>query len=121
MTIWEKAILNMQKGAQKIFTSATVLSARVKSEIVLARLRIRLDEVQSRIDEQHRAIGRTLVDLKNGSALPRTTELLMGNEKITAALEELEKRNKDKEDLLADMAAERSAAAPAEKNGVAGS
>jgi hypothetical protein len=121
MTIWEKAILNMQKGAQKILTSATVLSARVKSEIVLARLRIRLDEVQSRIDEQHRVIGRTLIDLKGRSALPRTTELLMGNEEITAALAELETRKKEKDDVLADMAAERSAVTPPEKSGVAGS
>jgi hypothetical protein len=121
MTIWEKAIINMQKGSRKIFTSAAVFSERVKSEIAMARLRIRLDEVQSRIDEQHRTIGRHLVDLKNRTALPRTTELLIGSEEITAALAEIEAREKEKEDLLAEIAAERTAFTSAAKNKEAGS
>jgi hypothetical protein len=106
MTIWEKAVLNMQKGAKKIAAAAALFSERVKSEIAIARLRIRLGEVQSLIDEQYLTIGRTLVDLKSRSALPKTAEQLMKDDVIVAAIAEIEAREKEKEDLLAEMAGE---------------
>jgi hypothetical protein len=117
MTIWEKAILNMQKGTQKLSTTAAIFSERVKAEIAIARLRIRLDEVQSLIDEQYRAIGRKVIDLKKRSLLPKTTELLMKDEAIVTALAEIEAREKDRDDLHAEIAHEQAAFKPAPKQG----
>ncbi len=45
VTIWEKAVLNMQKGSRKIAAAAAVFSERVKAELTIVRLRIRIDEV----------------------------------------------------------------------------
>lgn len=115
MTIWEKAILNMQKGSQKMATAAALFSERVKSEITIARLRIRLNDVQALIDEQHRAIGRKLIDLKGRSALPASTEQFIKDEEIVAAIAEIESREKEKEDLCAAMTAELDAFKPEPK------
>lgn len=115
MTIWEKAILNMQKGAQKLAMTAATFSERVKAEINVARLRSRLDEVQSLIDGQYRVIGRRVVNLKNGDALPRATEQLVKDEEIAASMAEIEARKKDRDELYRDIENEQAAFKPASK------
>ncbi len=115
MTIWEKAILNMQKGTQKISATAAVFSERVKAEINIARLRIRLDETQSLINEQYRLIGRKLVDMQKRSVLPKSAEELMKDEEIVAAVAEIEAREKDKADLRAEIESEQAAFKPESK------
>ena len=112
MTIWEKAILNMHKGTQKLSVAAATFSERVKAEITIARLRIRLDDVQSLIDEQYRIIGRKVAGLKNRSELPKTAEQLMKDAEIAVALAEIEAREKDIEDLKAGIAQEQAAFRP---------
>ncbi|HEX9137558.1 MAG TPA: hypothetical protein VF905_11545, partial [Nitrospirota bacterium] len=79
------------------------------AEIAIVRLRIRLDEVQSRIDELHRIIGRRIVDLSSKAAIPKAGEQLIKDEDIAAAMAELEVRNKDLEELNADIKSEKSA------------
>ncbi len=103
MTIWEKAILNMQRGSQKLSAAAAVFSERVKAEIAIARLRIRLDEEHARIDEQHRIIGRKIVDLHRRSELPKASEQLLKDDDIDAALTELATHEKECENLLAEI------------------
>lgn len=103
MTIWEKAILNMEKGSKKISAAAATFSDRVKMEIALARLRIRIDETQSRIDELHRAIGRKIVSLGKGSALPEATDQLLKDEEVAAALSELVARERELAELKSDF------------------
>ncbi len=115
MTVWEKAILNMQKGTQRISAWAAVLSERVRSEIAIIRLRLKLDEVQSNIDDQYRIIGRRFVNLKSGEALPKTTEQLIKDEEISAAVEQIEARKKEREDLQQEIVREQEPFAPAEK------
>jgi uncharacterized protein YdgA (DUF945 family) len=115
MTIWEKAIVNMQKGAQKLSATAAIFSERVKSEITIARLRIKLDEVQSQVNERYQIIGRRVVNLKNGAALPRTAEQLVTDEEIAAAMTEIAAREKEKEGLRAEIANEQAAFNPASK------
>ena len=115
MTIWEKAILNMQKGVGKLSMLAATFSERVRAEINIARLRIRLDEVRGLIDEQYRAIGRRIVELKTADKLPRTAEELVSDELITAAAAELEARQRDLEDLQKEIESEQAAYKPAEK------
>jgi predicted nucleic acid-binding Zn-ribbon protein len=103
MTIWEKAILNMQKGNGKIAAAAATLSERVKAELALVRLRIRIDEVQARIDDLHRLIGRTIVDLKKQETLPKATEQLLKVDEIVKAMAGLTDREREIEELKMEM------------------
>jgi hypothetical protein len=116
MTIWEKAVLNMQRGAQRLSATAVIISERLRAEITIARLRIRLDEVKSRVDEQYRIIGRRVVNLAKGDALPRTSELLVQDEEIAAAMTEIEARKKEMEDLHSEIANEQAAFKPDTKH-----
>jgi len=99
MTIWEKAVLNMQRGSQRISVAAVLFAERVRVEIAVVRLRIRINEVQARIDELYQGIGRTLVNLANGDALPKTSEQLVQNEEISLAMHELSDRKQELEEL----------------------
>ncbi len=99
MTIWEKAILNMQRGSKRISISAALFADRVRVEINIVRLRIRIDEVQEQIDAQYQAIGRKVVNLTRGDALPKTTEQLVQDEEIAAAMTELTDRKQEIEEL----------------------
>ncbi len=99
MTIWEKAVLNMQRGSQRISVAAVMFSERVRVEINVIRLRIRINEVQTRIDELYQVIGRTLVNLANGDALPKTSEQLVQNEDISIAMHEISDRKQELEEL----------------------
>ena len=99
MTIWEKAVLNMQRGSQRISVAAVLFAERVRVEIAVVRLRIRINEVQARIDELYQGIGRTLVNLAKGDALPKTSEQLVQNEDISLAMHELSDRKQELEEL----------------------
>lgn len=99
MTIWEKVIVNIEKGSKRIMAGAALFSERVRVEIAVARLRIRMDDVKSLIREQEQIIGRKLINLKNSDELPKTTELLMTDEEIVTALAELTSRERDLEDI----------------------
>jgi hypothetical protein len=109
MTIWEKVVVNLEMGSRKIAATASIFAERVKAEITIVRLRIRLDEVQSRINELHRIIGRRVVDLSRRAAIPKAGDQLIKDEDIAAALAELEVRNKDLEELNAEIKSEKSA------------
>jgi hypothetical protein len=117
MTIWEKVIVNLEKGAKKITGIAALFSERVKAEIAIARLRIRLDEVRSLISQQERIIGRKLVDLRNKDEMPKSSDQLLRDEDIVAALAEITAREKDLEDIFDDIARQQSAVKQAEKAG----
>lgn len=99
MTIWEKAILNMHRGSKRISLVAALLADRVRVETDIVRLRISIDEVQERIDELYRAIGRKVVNLSRGDALPKTTEQLVQDEEIAVAMSELAERRLELDEL----------------------
>ena len=99
MTIWEKAVLNMQRGAQRLSVAAVLFAERVRVEVAIVRLRIRINEVQARIDELHKSIGRKVVNLALGDALPKTSEQLVQNEEISEAMHELTDRKQEIEEL----------------------
>jgi uncharacterized membrane protein len=115
MAIWEKVVVNLEKGVRKLAATASILAERVKAEIAIVRLRIRLDEVRSRIDELHRIIGRRVVDLRNRAAMPKAGEQLLKDEDIAAALAELEAMEKDLEDLDEQIKSEQSPFKPEPK------
>jgi hypothetical protein len=115
MTIWEKAIVNMQKGVQKITAFADVFSERVKTEIAIARLRIRINDVQTQIDALYKVIGRAMVDLKNKGEMPKTSEQLLNHEEIAIAMNELVQQKLDIKDLLDEMQTEQESLKPVQK------
>ena len=106
MTIWEKAILNMQRGSRRISVAAVLFADRVKVEIEVVRLRIRIDEVQERINELYQTIGRKVVNLTRGDALPETTEQLVRDEEIAAAMTELADHKQEIEELRGKIVGE---------------
>ncbi len=103
MTIWEKAVLNMQKGSRKIAAAAAVFSERVKAEITVIRLKIRIDEVQDRMNGLYAVIGRKVVGLKKKEALPKTAEQLVSDDDITAAMTELDGAEQEIEQLKTEI------------------
>jgi hypothetical protein len=115
MTIWEKAVVNVQQGVQKVNAVAAVFSERVKAEIAIVRLRIRINEIQKRIEELYQIIGRIIVDLKNRGEIPKTTEQLLKDEDIVVAMNELEDQKKEIEDLQTEIRIEQEALKPALK------
>jgi hypothetical protein len=116
MTIWEKAVLNIQRGTQRLSATAVIIAERLKAEIAIARLRIRFDEVKALVDEQYRIIGRRFVNLAKGDALPRTSEQLVKDEQIAAAMSEIEARKKEMEDLHNEIATGQAAFQPDTKH-----
>lgn len=114
MTIWEKSILNIQKGVQKI-TVFAAFSDRVKAEIAIVRLRLRINEIQTRIDDLYRIIGRKMVDLKDRGEMPKTSEQLLNEDDIFNAMNEITEQKKEIDDLLNEMKIEQEALKPAAK------
>ena len=117
MTIWEHAVLSIQKGAQKVVAGAAVFSERVKTEIALARLRIKMNEVQARIDELHRIIGRKVESLHRGGAMPKSSDQLIKDEDIEISMNELVERKQEAEELRNEMKREQDMFRQAAKHG----
>jgi hypothetical protein len=109
MTIWEKVTINLEKASKKITTMSALLADRVKAEITIVRLRLRRDELQSLINEQYRAIGKRIVDLGKKDQLPRSTDQLMNEEEIAAAVAEIAARERELEELSQEIAREQDA------------
>lgn len=117
MTIWEKVIVNMEKGAQKITTGAALFSERVRAEVAIAKLRIRRDGIRAQIAEQERIIGRRFIVLTKEDELPRTSEQLLKDESILAALSEIVAREQDLEDVQNEIVKEQEEFKPVNKAG----
>ncbi len=113
--ICEKVISNMQKGSDRLMAAAATFSERVKAELNIVRLRIRVDNVQERVKEQYRIIGHTLVELNNSGSLPKLAEHLMQDEKITAPLIEFAALEKELDRLNDEIKNEASVFRPTPK------
>jgi hypothetical protein len=113
--IWEKVISNMQKGSDKLMAAAATFSERVKAELNIVRLRIRVDNVQESVNEQYRIIGHTLVELNNSGSLPKLAEHLLQDEKIAAPLIEIATLEKELDRLNDEIKNEASVFRPASK------
>ena len=112
MTIWEKVVLNIQQGVQRISLVASTFAERVRAEITIIRLRIRIDDIQAQINEQHRTIGRTLVELIQSNTAPKAAEQLLKHDDIVTALNELAERKKELQDLKNEIQSEQDAFKP---------
>ena len=116
MTIWEKAVLNIQKGVQRISLVASTFAERVSAEIAIVRLRIRISDIQAQINELHRIIGRTVVELIESNASSKTAVQMLKEVKIAEALCELSERKKEMQDLKNDIQGEQDAFKPVAQN-----
>ena len=103
MTIWEKTVLNIEKGTRKLTVAAATFSEWAKAELAIIRVRIRIDETQRGIDELHRQIGRKITDLSKQDTLPTATEQLLKDEVISIALTEIAEREQELEGLKTEL------------------
>jgi len=103
MTIFDKTLINLHKGYERLKDIAAVFSERVKAELNIVRTRIRIDSVQDSINELHRVIGSRVVDLKIKAALSKPEEQLLNEEEIVAAFAEIAQRKKEIEELKAEI------------------
>jgi len=103
MTVWEKTLINLQKGYGKLMFFAANASERIKAEITVVRLRIQIEELQDTIGDHHRSIGKKLLNMKDNDALPNSFDLFFTNAEITAHLEKIDRAQKDLEILLDDL------------------
>jgi hypothetical protein len=103
MNIWEKVVLNTEKGTKKVAAAAVTFAERVKAEVTIVRFRLRIDEVSTRIAELHQIIGRRLMDLQKTDALPKTADQLLKDDDIAAAIVELADREQELKELSKDL------------------
>ena len=103
MTIWEKTVLNIERGTRKLTVAAATFSEWAKAELAIIRVRIRIDETQRGIDELHRQIGRKITDLSKQDTLPTATEQLLKDEVISIALTEIAEREQELEGLKTEL------------------
>ncbi len=103
MIIFDKVLINLHKGYERLKDIAAVFSERAKAELNIVRMRIRIDGVQNNINELHRTIGRRVVDLRSKAELSKAEEQLLRDEEIVAAFAELVQRKKELEDLNAEI------------------
>ena len=103
MTVWEKTLVNLQKGYDRLSVFAATFSERARAEINIIRLRMEIDNVQRSIGEQQQFVGKKLLDLKEGGDLPRTFDLFFVNDEVATALEKIERLNKEREIHLDDL------------------
>ena len=113
MTVWEKTLVNLQKGYARLMSFAAIFSDRVKAEITIVRLKIQIDGVQDKISEQQRFIGRRLLEMKEAETLPRTFDLFFKLDEIVSAVEKIERCQKDREILRDDLQHEAETLKPA--------
>jgi hypothetical protein len=113
MTVWEKTLINLQRGYAKLASFAAIFSDRVKAEITMVRLRMQIDGIQAKVREQQQYIGQKLLEMKENNTLPTTFDLLFRNNDIASAVDKIERYQKDREILLDDLQREAEVLKPA--------
>jgi hypothetical protein len=103
MTVWEKTLVNLQKGYGKLMSFSANASDRIKSEITIVRLRMQIDTLRDTIGDHQRSIGRKLLEIKGSDTLPKSFDNFFTSSEITAYLEKIDRAQKDLEILLDDL------------------
>lgn len=103
MTVWEKTLINLQKGYGKLMSFAANASERIKAEITIVRLRMQIDTLRDTIGDHHRSIGRKLLEMKDTNSLPASFDLFFSSGEITVHLEKIDRAQKDLEIHLDDL------------------
>jgi len=113
MTVWEKTLINLQKGHARLISFAATFSDRVRAEITIVRLKIQIDGVRDKVHEQQRFIGQRLLEMQEDETLPKTFDLFFKRDEIASAVEKIERYQKDREILLDDLQHEAEVLKPA--------
>ena len=103
MSIWEKAALNIQKGSRRMGVLAATFSDRVKTEIAIVRIKMKIDEVQEQIDDLHRLIGKKVAGLAADETASGTVQQFFKDTEISVAMSELADRSKERLELDDDL------------------
>ncbi|MDH4162568.1 MAG: hypothetical protein OEW15_07740 [Nitrospirota bacterium] len=106
MTVWEKALVNMEKGYTRVTSFAGTLSERVKSDIAIIRIRMQMDRVQKAIGEQHRKVGERLLEQSTGGTLPANFAAFFKQGEIASLLERIAQLEKEADGLLEELSRE---------------
>ncbi len=103
MNVWEKTLVNIQRGYEKLTLFAATFSDRVKAEITIMRLKAQADERTKNIEEQQRIVGRTLIELRSREELPRNFTAFFKMTEITSALEKIEQEQTELENIKEEL------------------
>lgn len=103
MILWEKSVINLQKGYERLTAFAATFSERARAEVNIVRIRLRIDGIRARVEELHLIIGRRIMELKAGDAVPKTTEQLLLDDDIAGAASELVERERELADLNEEL------------------
>ncbi len=106
MSLWDRTLTNLQKGHDRLTNIAQTFSERVRSEITIIRTRVQIDEVREKIKEQHGVIGRRLLELRSGGALPQSFDLFFKDSEVASALEKISQFERDLENLKDELRSE---------------
>jgi uncharacterized protein (DUF849 family) len=107
MTIFDKVLINAHKGFEKLKLLASIFSERIKAELNIIRIRIKMNDVQERIEHLYRLIGKRYFDMRSQLAPGEREQPFLNDEEIAAAMAEIIERKKELGDLEADMKRER--------------
>ncbi len=104
----DRVILSLQYSLRKFGSVAALLSERVKVELEILRRRIRIGNIQTEIDEQHRTIGRRVVELRNNGTLSPSQGKVLKDHVVAAAMVTAEKLQKEQEQTASGIRYEES-------------
>lgn len=105
MTFMDTVLRSMQKGYDRLQQGAALFSERVKFELDLVRVRVRIANMRERIDELHARIGRRAIALAQDNP-PKTFTAFMKDEEVAAAHQETERLSREIDELAAELARE---------------
>jgi len=108
MTLLDKVLINLHKGSEKLKRGAAIFSERIKFELGVVRMRIRINTIHERINELYSLIGRRATALRDADAEQLNDSLshFFKNDDVASALEEIEKLLKEIDEITADLARE---------------
>lgn len=106
MTAFDKILMNLQKGYERLKQGAAIFSERAKFEMNLFKMRIKINSMRQRITELQAEIGRKVVELHNGDTHPRTFEAFLKDEEVTACLEEITELIKEVGEITDELSRE---------------
>lgn len=103
MTLFDRILINLHRGAERLKKGAALFSERLKFEIAVIRMRIRIDDLRTRIKDLHAQIGRKAADLKETDPDNGDIGSFLRDEDVHAAIEEIAALKKEIEDIVADL------------------
>lgn len=106
MTFMDTVLRSMQKGYDRIQQGAALFAERMRFELNLVRTRARIAGMRGRIDELHAGIGRRALQFASQDPPPKTFLVLLSDEEVSAALQEIERLSREIEELAGELSRE---------------